>query len=185
MLSYFQKCYSLAHTTFHFQLNAVRGPKIVHPRNIIRYWKYAKGDKVKVISGRDKGKIDEIIQCDRLRNQVKVRGCNMRKMVINGKRVEIEKKIHYSNVQLIDPTINEPTRISLKFDENNNPIRVSKKSGSVIPWPDKKEREFKTYEDGIKDTAPEVALAKTYDYRKDVEMMRFVRQTMTKYNRDQ
>ncbi|KAK2195399.1 bifunctional Ribosomal protein L26-L24 [Babesia duncani] len=158
-----------------------RGAKIVKPRDVIRFWKIRPGDQVVVISGKDKDKVNEVLQCDKLRNQVKVRGCNMRKLMVDGQMVQIEKKIHYSNVQLVDPLLKCGTRVSIKFYDGE-PLRVSKKSGYVIPWPKRKPKEEPDLEQGPKDTDPEVALKKTFDYHKDVESMNVLRQTMEKFN---
>ncbi|EAN32469.2 ribosomal protein L24 [Theileria parva strain Muguga] len=114
-----------------------RGPKIVKPKDVIHFWKIRPGDKVTVISGKDKGKVGEVLMCDRLRNQVKVKGCNMRKLLVDSQIVQIEKKIHYSNVQLVDQLLNVGTRVSIRYSHDNKPLRVSKKSGYVIPWPSK------------------------------------------------
>ncbi|CDR93966.1 50S ribosomal subunit L24, putative [Babesia bigemina] len=132
-----------------------RGPKIVKPRDTIRFWKIRVGDKVTVISGKEKGKSGEVLACDKLRNQVKVKGCNMvgvttvsdnttqRRLVVDGQVAHIEKKIHYSNVQLVDPLLNCATRVAIRFSGSNEPLRVSKKSGYVIPWPEEKPDEEK------------------------------------------
>ena len=55
----------------------------------------------------------------------------------------------------------------------------------VIHWPEKPEKPmFDEAEarEGPKDTSPEKALERTYDYEKDVQAMRIARQAMTKYN---
>mmetsp|Transcript_112998 Transcript_112998/g.258819 ORF Transcript_112998/g.258819 Transcript_112998/m.258819 type:complete len:104 (+) Transcript_112998:350-661(+) len=75
----------------------------------------------------------------------------------------------------------KPTRVSLKWDQDGEVIRVAKASGSIIPIPPRN-RDEPAPEVGPKDTTPEKALEKTYDYDKDVEAMRLLRQTMTKYN---
>ncbi|GFE55012.1 ribosomal protein L24 [Babesia ovis] len=114
--------------------------------------------QVEVISGKEKGKVGEVLACDKLRNQVKVKGCNMRKLVVDGRVLHIEKKIHYSNVQLVDPlmkvsvvppvslfgTTNKMSHVSyylIKMEADNCPVRVSKKSGYIIPWPEEKPEE--------------------------------------------
>eukprot|EP00371_Babesia_bovis_P001603 XP_001610250.1 50S ribosomal subunit L24 [Babesia bovis T2Bo] len=126
-----------------------RGPKLVKPKDIIHFWKIRVGDKVTVISGKDKGKSGEVLACDKLRNQVKVKGCNLRKIVVDGQELHIEKKIHYSNVQLIDPLLNCATRVAIRFNKDNEPLRVSKKSGYVIPWPEEKPEEEKGSSENI------------------------------------
>ncbi|KAI4837442.1 50S ribosomal protein L24 [Plasmodium brasilianum] len=164
----------------------VRNHKIIKPRNIIKLWKIKTGDEVKVISGKDKGKIGEVLCCDRFRNMVKVKGCNLRKLFIDNKFVYIEKKIHYSNVQLIDSFLKTNTKVCIRYTDDNQIIRISKKSGVVIPWPDdkKKEDEYEQVEENPLDTAPQEALKKTYDYKTDVKFMNILRQTVNKYNRE-
>ncbi|KAK1937316.1 putative 50S ribosomal subunit L24 [Babesia divergens] len=130
--------YSLDVTSAGFSFTQRRGAKLAKPKDIINFWKIRVGDKVVVISGKDKGKVGEVLACDKLRNQVKVKDCNMRKLLVDGQMVMIEKKIHYSNVQLIDPLLNCGTRVSIRFNRDKEPLRVSKKSGYVIPWPAEK-----------------------------------------------
>ncbi|KAK1443835.1 hypothetical protein BgAZ_207110 [Babesia gibsoni] len=142
-----------------------RGPKLAKPRDLIRFWKIKVGDKVEVISGKDKGKVGEVLACDKLRNQVKVKGCNMRKLLVDGQPVMIEKKLHYSNVQLMDPLLNCATRVAIRYNKHKEPLRVSKKSGYVIPWPEEKAEPDKDLIEGEKDTKPEVALERTYNYK--------------------
>ncbi|UKK02266.1 50S ribosomal protein L24 [Theileria orientalis] len=167
-----------------FIYSQIRGPKIVKPRDIIKRWKIRPGDEVVVISGKDKGKTGEVLMCDKFRNQVKVKGCNMRKLLVDSQVVQIEKKIHYSNVQLVDKLLNVGTRVTIKYTPDNKPLRVSKKSGYVIPWPEKKKREPREVVEGEKDTKPEEALRRTYNYHKDILSMNLLRQTMSKYNRE-
>ncbi|KJP88914.1 ribosomal protein L24 [Plasmodium fragile] len=164
----------------------VRNHKIIKPRNIIKLWKISKGDEVKVISGKDKGKIGEVLSCDKFRNMVKVKGCNLRKIYLDNKFVYIEKKIHYSNVQLIDDFLKTNTKVCIRYTDDNQVIRISKKSGIVIPWPSKKnkEDEFDDVEENPLDTPPQEALKKTYDYKTDVKFMNILRQTVNKYNRE-
>ncbi|CAA9989282.1 50S ribosomal protein L24, putative [Plasmodium knowlesi strain H] len=164
----------------------VRNHKIIKPRNIIKLWKISKGDQVKVISGKDKGKIGEVLSCDRFRNMVKVKGCNLRKIYLDNKFVYIEKKIHYSNVQLIDDFLKTNTKVCIRYTDDNEAIRISKKSGIVIPWPSKtnKEDEFDDVQEYPLDTPPQEALKKTYDYKTDVKFMNILRQTVNKYNRE-
>ncbi|ORM40897.1 putative 39S ribosomal protein [Babesia sp. Xinjiang] len=165
-------------------LNQKRGPKLAKPRDIIRFWKIRVGDEVVVISGKEKGKLGEVLACDKLRNQVKVKGCNMRKLIVDGQVLHIEKKMHYSNVQLIDPLLKCGTRVAIRFNRQNEPLRISKKSGYVIPWPEEKPEEDKEIVEGEKDTSPEVAVARTYDYEADLRSMQRLRQVMQKYNKD-
>ena len=93
------------------------------------------GDQVVVIRGNDKGKRGKIskLQADR----VVVEGVNVVKRHLKqtpqrpGGILDVEAPISKSNVMLIDPTTNKPTRVSIKI-ENDKKIRVAK-SGAAIP----------------------------------------------------
>mmetsp|Transcript_129722 Transcript_129722/g.252699 ORF Transcript_129722/g.252699 Transcript_129722/m.252699 type:complete len:199 (-) Transcript_129722:60-656(-) len=162
-----------------------RGPKLAKAKNWIRTWKLRPGDRVFVNSGKDKGSTGEVLMTDFKRNMVKVRGCNLRKVRDEeGNYKFIEKKIHYSNCALIDPVENTPTRIGLTFTEQGEVIRLSHRTGRVIPWPDdpRDKKELQQHTDGPKDTPPEKALEKTYDYHADNEAVRLARLAMAKYN---
>ena len=77
-------------------------------------------DKVKVIAGKDKGKEGVVLRVLPAKDRVVVKGVNVVKKHQkpnnanpNGGIVEFEAPIHVSNVMLIDPSTNEPTRLSL------------------------------------------------------------------------
>ncbi len=96
------------------------------------------GDKVVVISGKDKGKEGNITKILRAENKVVVEGVNVAKKHIkpngqtSGSIVEVELPIHASNVMIIDPKTKKGTRIGHTVDKNGKKIRVSKKSNSNI-----------------------------------------------------
>jgi len=54
---------------------------------------------------------------------------------IKGRTLQKERTIPYGNVNLVDPVTNRPTRIVKKFVDGEK-VRVSKKSGAIIPRPD-------------------------------------------------
>jgi large subunit ribosomal protein L24 len=110
--------------------------------------KLKKGDKVKVMRGKDAGKEGEI---EKLIYKVDKQGKKVTKALIHGvnvvKRsqkpnpqfgiqggiVEIEKPIDVSNVMLIDKKTGKPTRVGFKVDEKTGKkVRFAKKSGEVI-----------------------------------------------------
>lgn len=99
--------------------------------------KVKKGDKVVVITGRDKGKTGEIIEVQPANNRVKVRGVNMAKhhqkqsMQTPGGIIEKEATIHVSNIAHIDPKTQKPTRIGYRIDGDAK-VRVSRRSGEKI-----------------------------------------------------
>ena len=96
------------------------------------------GDKVVVISGKDKGKIGKITHVLRSENRVVVEGVNIVKKHVkgNGQQAgsinEVEAPIHASNVMIVDPKTNKPTRIGHKIDKDGKKIRISKKSNSSL-----------------------------------------------------
>ncbi|EUJ18435.1 50S ribosomal protein L24 [Listeria aquatica FSL S10-1188] len=78
-----------------------------------------KGDKVQVITGKDKGKSGKVLAAFPKKDRVIVEGINMVKKHtkpsnINpqGGILNVEAPIHVSNVMLIDPKSGEPTRVS-------------------------------------------------------------------------
>ena len=99
--------------------------------------KVKKGDKVMVITGRDKGKSGEILEVLRAENRVIVQGVNMaqrhqkQSMQQEGGIVQKELAIHVSNVALIDPKTEKPTRIGYKMDGERK-VRVARRSGEAL-----------------------------------------------------
>ena len=97
------------------------------------------GDKVVVISGKDKGKEGKITHVLRAENRVVVEGVNIVKKHVKGNGQtagsinEVEAPIHASNVMIIDPKTKKPTRIGYTIDKKSNKkIRISKKSSEKI-----------------------------------------------------
>ncbi len=100
--------------------------------------KIKKGDKVVVLSGRDKGKTGEVIKSLPTRNRVIVQGINVVKRhtrptaASGGGILEKEASIHVSNVAYLDPKENKPTRIGFRVLEDGKKVRVARRSGEVI-----------------------------------------------------
>ena len=97
------------------------------------------GDKVVVISGKDKGSEGKIIKTLKKENKVIVEGCNMVTKHVkpngqneNGGIVKQEAPIHASNVMIIDPKTKKRTRIAHKVDEKGNKVRISVKSKEIL-----------------------------------------------------
>lgn len=102
-------------------------------------------DKVKVISGKDKGKEGIVLAVFPKKERVLVEGINIAKKHrkatqgnANGGIIEEEVAVHVSNVMLIDPKTNEPTKVGYKF-ENDKKVRFSKKTGEIIDYPSREE----------------------------------------------
>ena len=98
-----------------------------------------KGDRVVVITGSDRGKQGEVLQVLPKENRAVVQGVNIAKhhtkprgMNQQGGIVEKEATIHLSNLALIDPKTDKPTRIGFKVLENGAKVRVARQSGNVI-----------------------------------------------------
>ena len=96
------------------------------------------GDKVRVISGKDKGKEGTIKKTFAKKNRVVVEGLNMIKKHQKpnnanpqGGILDVEAPLDASNVMLIDPSTNEPTRVGFKVVDGKK-VRVSKKTGESI-----------------------------------------------------
>ncbi|HAC3637965.1 TPA_asm: 50S ribosomal protein L24 [Listeria monocytogenes] len=97
-----------------------------------------KGDKVKVITGKDKGKSGKVLAAFPKKDRVLIEGINTVKKHtkpsnINpqGGILNVEAPIHVSNVMLIDPKTGEPTRVGYEV-KGDKKVRVAKKSGEVI-----------------------------------------------------
>ena len=96
------------------------------------------GDQVVVIRGNEKGKRGKVAKLvDGRVLRVVVEGVNLVKRHIKqtpqrpGGILDVEAPLSASNVQLIDPTTNKPTRVSIKI-ENDKKVRIAK-SGAAIP----------------------------------------------------
>ena len=100
--------------------------------------KVKKGDRVVVISGRDKGKVGTVLRAIPTELRVVVEGVKMVKRHQRqtardqGGVVEKEAPIHVPNIAHIDPKSNKPTRVGFKNLEDGRKVRVAKRSGEVI-----------------------------------------------------
>ncbi len=99
--------------------------------------KLRKGDKVVVLTGRDKGKEGEISQILPKEGKAVVEGVNVmirhqrQTQTSQGGRVPKAMPIDLSNIALVDPKDGGPTRVGFKVDGDKK-VRVAKKSGAVI-----------------------------------------------------
>jgi large subunit ribosomal protein L24 len=100
--------------------------------------KIRKGDKVVVITGKDKGKQGEVVRTIPSENRAVVRGVNMVKRhqkqtaAQEGGIISKELPIHVSNLALRDPKDGKPTRVTYKILGDGKKVRVAKRSGEVI-----------------------------------------------------
>ena len=101
-------------------------------------FKIRKGDKVVVITGKDKGKQGEVVQMLPSENRAVVRGVNLAKRHTRqtasqeGGIISKEMPIQISNLALRDPKDGKPTRVGYKTLADGKKVRVAKRSGEVI-----------------------------------------------------
>jgi len=96
-------------------------------------------DKVIIISGKDRGKMGKITQVFRSENRVVVEGANRlvkhlrpQKAGEKGQRVEFFAPMDASNVKLMCPKCNNPTRVYKKFLEDGKKVRCCKKCNERV-----------------------------------------------------
>jgi large subunit ribosomal protein L24 len=103
--------------------------------------KIRKGDKVVMLSGRDRGRTGEVVEVRPDDNRVLVRGINMVKRhqkqtaQQEGGIISKELPVHLSNVAIADPKDGKPTRVGFKFvgsGDDRKKIRFAKRSGVEI-----------------------------------------------------
>jgi large subunit ribosomal protein L24 len=99
--------------------------------------KIRKGDKVVVITGRDKGRTGEVIEMRPREGRALVRGVNMVKRhqrqtaAQEGGIISKEAPVHLSNIALADPKDGKPTRVGFKMIGDKK-VRFAKRSGVEI-----------------------------------------------------
>ena len=98
-------------------------------------------DQVVVISGKDRGKTGKVLRTDPKKSRIFVEGLNIIKRherprstgdmatASPGGIVEKEGPIHVSNVMLLDPKDNKPTRVGVRRDKGGKRERFAKRSG--------------------------------------------------------
>jgi large subunit ribosomal protein L24 len=109
-----------------------------------RVLKVRSGDKVQVMAGKDRGKRGRVLRVEPANDRVFVEGLSMVKRHMRPQQVadarseqaiggviEREGPIHVSNVMLIDPKDDKPTRVGVERD-NGKRFRVAKRSGTRL-----------------------------------------------------
>jgi large subunit ribosomal protein L24 len=102
--------------------------------------KIRKGDRVKVIAGRSKGKIGDVLRVIAADERVVVSGVNVIKRhtkpnpqkQIKGGVVEREAPLHASNVQIVCPECSKATRIGRKILGDGRKVRICRKCEGVV-----------------------------------------------------
>ena len=98
-----------------------------------------RNDLVVVVTGSQKGKQGRVIRIDEESGKVYVQGVNLRHKHIKrsqkyprGGRIQKEAAIDASNVLLVDPKTNRPTRVGFRLDAQGRKIRFSRRSGEPV-----------------------------------------------------
>jgi large subunit ribosomal protein L24 len=100
--------------------------------------KIKKGDKVVVLTGRDKGKSGEVLEVRPTESRALVRGVNLVKRHQRqsasqaGGIITKEAALHLSNLALADPKDGKPTRVGFKTLDDGRKVRFAKRSGDLI-----------------------------------------------------
>ena len=104
----------------------------------MKKFKIKTGDEVQVIAGKSKGKTGKITKIIKSTDRVIVSGVNMvhrhtRPTPQNaGGIVEKDASLHVSNVAILDPKDNKPTRVAYQIQKDGKKVRVSKRTGETL-----------------------------------------------------
>ena len=98
-----------------------------------------KDDTVYVNAGDDRGKTGRVLKVFPAKSRALVEGVNIITKATKptakypqGGLIKTEAPIHISNLNLIDPKSNKPTRIGTRKDDKGRKVRISKRSGEEI-----------------------------------------------------
>ena len=101
--------------------------------------KIKKGDTIKVIAGKDRGKTGKVLQAFPKLERVSVEGINIltkhlrsQQRSQQGQRIEYPSPFHVSNVLLVCPHTNKPTRVGYAIGEAGKKHRISKRAKKAI-----------------------------------------------------
>lgn len=101
--------------------------------------KIKKGDSVTVIAGKDKGKKGTVLKVMPQEMKLVIEGLNLAVKHVKpsqanpqGGRITKEMPIHYSNVQVLDPKADMPTRVGYRILEDGKKVRFAKRSKEII-----------------------------------------------------
>jgi len=98
-----------------------------------------KGDTVVVVAGKERGKKGKVLRVIPEKGRVVVERLNLIKKhqrptqkVLQGGIIEREGSIHLSNVMLVDPSSDKPTRVGMKALADGKKVRVARRSGEML-----------------------------------------------------
>ncbi|XP_064607914.1 large ribosomal subunit protein uL24m-like [Liolophura sinensis] len=143
----------------------------------VKEWPIFLGDRVEVLVGRDKGKIGQVNSVIKERNWCFVEGLNCKYEWVNktatnpGQMMKIEKPLLVTTeVALVDPSDNQATTIEWRYTETGYRVRVSTRTGRIIPFSQLSEvveedfiNQKKYVENEAKDTTAKVLKKITYE----------------------
>jgi len=100
--------------------------------------KIRKGDRVKVIAGRDRNAVGDVLGVMPREDRVVVSGVNMVSRHTKASRnnaggiVRKEAPIHVSNIALLDPKTDKATKVGFKTLEDGRKVRFARASGEIV-----------------------------------------------------
>ncbi|CAH0380894.1 unnamed protein product [Bemisia tabaci] len=134
-------------------------PYVLEP---VKDWSFFIGDRVEVLVGKDKGKQGFVVEIFEERNWVIVEGlnCKLKKQEAAGKTFHLQEEqplLVTREISHVDPVDLKPCKTEWRYTESGEKVRVSMRSGRIIPMPKKAEAtvDYKApslYIDGEKDT---------------------------------
>ena len=102
--------------------------------------KIKKGDRVRVLSGKDRGKEGVVMRAMPAEGKVIVDGVNVAKRhqratraTMQGGIIDKDMPIDVSNVAVIDPSDGKPTRVGYRIESDGTKVRISRRTGTVLP----------------------------------------------------
>ncbi|XP_058016108.1 large ribosomal subunit protein uL24m [Ahaetulla prasina] len=132
-------------------------------------WQVFRGDTVQILSGREAGKQGQVIQVDKEQQSVLLDRLNMGYYyadTLAGRTMFArEKPLSLKEVGLVDPTDRLPTEVAWRYTEQGERVRVSVRTGRIIPKPIEQREDGivpELWVDGPKDTSTKDTLEKTY-----------------------
>jgi large subunit ribosomal protein L24 len=101
--------------------------------------KIRKGDRVRVLAGKDRGKEGEVIRAIPEKGKVIVTGVNTAKRsqkptraTQQGGIIDKDMPVDVSNVAVISPSDGKPTRVGYRFDDQGNKFRICRRTGADL-----------------------------------------------------
>jgi large subunit ribosomal protein L24 len=95
-----------------------------------------KNDKVKILQGKDRGKVAKVLRVEPSRNYLYIEGANIIKVHTRSKKqnqpggiISKEGPVHISNVEVVCPNCGKPARIGFEVKDSGDKVRICKKCG--------------------------------------------------------